>query len=194
MRTDLQSLATAVSMLVLTGLTHAAQPSFTSVEAQLNGFIASDSDVLDNQARLGLKGSYAFNPNYFISFSSNQISGGSSLARNTDIGVGRRFAVTDESALYGSLGARRFGGCGQFESCSTSASSTVARATGGIRSQWNERFETDLSLTGFEPDAAQDWEAVLKGTYFFTERVGASMEVGSIDGDSIGSLGLRLNF
>ncbi len=107
----------------------------------------------------------------------------------TYLGLGLRNEYSDSAAFFGQLGAARVSADTNFGSGST----TKGFAGVGLRSMFSERFEGEALVRKV---FASNLDASLKltGTYFFTDAVGASLNIETSDGDTGGGVGLRMNF
>ncbi len=123
-----------------------------------------------------------------LDYTNINASGGSSVDL-TYLGLGVRSEFSDTAAVFGQLGVARLGVDTNFGD----DSETKGFVGVGVRSMLTEQFEGEALVRKV---FASNVDASLKltGTYFFTDTVGASINVETSDGDTGGGVGLRLNF
>ena len=145
---------------------------------------SSDCDGFNLLGSLEINDLFSVNADY----TNINASGGSSVDF-TYLGLGVRSEFSDNAAFFGQVGAARIG----IDTPFGDDSETKGFAGVGIRGMFSEQFEGEALVRKV---FASDFDASLKltGTYFFTDTVGASLNVETNDGDTGGGVGLRMNF
>ncbi len=162
-----------------------SQPSFDTFETKLQTY-----QGFSNKYTGALAGSYNFSGRYFVT---SAISfGNSSFAGNErSIGLGIFQPVGESSALFAVASAQRY----LVDAITPGVPRTQnsAALSAGIRSIFWNRAELEIGLTALASGPI-DTRFGLKGTYHFTEKLGAVLESGSSDGDSVGGIGIQYRF
>ena len=176
----------AVLASAIASTASAAELSFNNLEvgySQLEFSCSSDCDGFN------LIGSVEINDMFSASVDYTGVSGNGADADLTYLALGIRNEFSDNAAVFGQAGAARIG----IDTPFGNESETKGFAGVGVRGMFNERFEGEALVRKV---FASDVDASLKltGTYFFTDTVGASLNVETSNGDTGGGVGLRVNF
>lgn len=178
--------ATSVFATSFVSSASAAELSFNNLEvgySQLDFSCSTDCDGLN------LIGSVEINEMFSASIDYTGISGNGADADLTYLALGIRNEFSDSAAVFGQVGVGRV----SFDSNFDSDSETKAFVGVGLRGMMTENFEGEALVRKVFVSGA-DPSIKLTGTYYFTDTIGASLNVEASNGDSGGGVGLRLNF
>lgn len=166
---------------------NAAELSFNNASigySQADFSCSSDCDGLNLLGSIEINDIFSANLDY-----TNIDAAGGSSVDFTYLGLGVRSEFSDNAAFFGQVGAARVG----IDTPVGDDSETKGFAGVGVRGMFSERFEGEALVRKV---FASNVDASLKltGTYFFTDTVGASLNVETSNGDTGGGIGLRVNF
>ena len=164
----------------------ATELSFNNLQV---GYSLFDFDCNTNCDGFNLGGSLEINEMFSTAVDYTRFGGNSNNLDFTYLSLGIRNEFSESSAVFGQVGAARVSADSNFGG----GSETKAFVGVGVRGMMTERFEGEalvrkVFIGGFDPSLK------LTGTYYFTDTVGASVNVEASDGYSGGGVGLRMNF
>jgi hypothetical protein len=164
----------------------AAELSFNNLGIGYNQIDFSCSSNCDG---FNLLGSVEINEMFSASIDYTGISDSGADLDVTYLGLGLRNEYRDNAAVFGQFGLARVSA--SFNGDSGSINKAFAGV--GVRGMMTESIEGEaivrkVFVNGLDPTLK------LTGTYFFTDTVGASVNIETSNGDTGGGIGLRLNF
>jgi hypothetical protein len=166
---------------------NAAALGFTNLETKLEAysFNADDQKFLGN-----ISGSYAFRDNYFVNASVGF--GEGYLTRNSAaLGLGLYRMAGARTALFSSIGMQRYEFL-EFSNARVTDVTTAALSV-GVKSLLSDNMELEFGATKLQK-GIYSARVGLKGTYYFSDSMGAVVEFGSSDSDGFGGVGVRWRF
>ncbi len=170
----MKKLLVASILLACSSAASAADLSFNNFAL---GYEIADFDCDTNCDGASIGANFELNDIFMLGFGGVSIEGFDGYGVN----VGARKNVSDSTAIYGLIGA------------SHSDFGTDPSLGFGVRSMLGESFELDFTVSHVFVDGGASG-ASLTGTYFFSDNIGASLNLGGGEGAFGGGLGLRVNF
>ena len=164
----------------------AAELSFNNVGI---GYSRADFSCNTDCDGFNLLGSVEINDMFSVNVDYTNIDFFGANADVTYLGLGLRNEFSENAAFFGQAGAARV----SVDTSLGNGSATKGFAGVGIRGMFSEQFEGEALVRKVFANGV-DPSLKLTGTYFFTDTVGASINLETSNGESGGGIGLRINF
>ncbi len=153
------------------------------------GYTRLDTSCSTDCDGFNLLGSVEINNMFSVNVDYTNIDFLGANADATYLGLGLRNEFSENAAFFGQAGAARV----RVDTNFGHGSSTKGFAGVGIRGMLTPQFEGEALVRKVFANSS-DASLKLTGTYFFTDTVGASLNVETSSGDTGYGAGLRMNF